>query len=521
MPGLQMAPYQQSDLPDPFVTYRRIDNIVCYPDRNNNNDIKFVVDRSKRGARVQAALSDATNLFAYIGTIKEPDGLWKPTKWMPLFKDALSEEEQQSVAKMLVRKQLPIDALLKVASPASFGKGGETVFDLEIRKAFEIPRSQLPNDLLDVLKISSIKEVEERMKPVLKKWTYHLYKIHMYGPGGKFEDHVDTLHQSNHVATVVLSLPSKHVGGILRIGHHGEVMEFDSSKGPTKDRYSRQRNLPYGAFFTDCTHSVQEVTSGWRVVVQYDVYEEAVTERTSEVEETDSDDEEVDIDTDEEVDIDTDEEVDIDTDDESDEDIDEESDEDEEYDETLERVVECLYRNRSVGTTHIHDKEQTELMQAVSQYMATIPSADGVAFFLRHRYSLPALNEVVLKGADRSIYDAFSKRGDLSISVKGVLVYYRNDDHTTNLQIKVVSMKDFFPDDVEEEKVDPSSTNSAVGPVHFIVDQDNSAERVNSANGEYTGNEIADDYNSYFAACMIIRSVDEERSSLESADKKE
>jgi hypothetical protein len=28
----------------------------------------------------------------------------------------------------------------------------------------------------------------------------------------------------------------------------------------------------------------------------------------------------------------------------------------------------------------IHDKELTELMQAVSQYMAKIPPADGVAF---------------------------------------------------------------------------------------------------------------------------------------------
>jgi hypothetical protein len=59
---------------------------------------------------------------------------------MPLSQDALTQEEQQAAAETLAKKELPIDALL-VASPASFGKDGETIFDLEVRKAFEIPRT--------------------------------------------------------------------------------------------------------------------------------------------------------------------------------------------------------------------------------------------------------------------------------------------------------------------------------------------------------------------------------------------
>jgi hypothetical protein len=471
---------QSDELPEPFLTHQHIEDLLSYPYKNSNNDIKFVVDESKTCARVQAALSDASNVFAHKGAIKEPNQLWEPSKWMPLFHGALSDEEQQAVTQALVRKELPIDALLKVATPASFGKDGETVFDSEVRKAFEIPRSRLPSDLLGVLHFSSIEGVEQTMKPVSKKWTYHLYKIHMYGPGGKFEDHADTLHKSNHVATVVLSLPSEHVGGILRVQHHGEEMEFDSSKGPIQDRYYAHANLRLGAFFTDCTHSVQEVVSGWRVVVQYDVYEESVKEEVVTTRRSPS---------------------------------------------PVRRVIECLDDNRTVGTTKIHDKEQTELIQALSQYMAKIPPADGVAFFLRHRYSLPALNEVVLKGADRTIYDAFSKRADWSVSVQGVLAYIETEDEAQiAVEVKAVSINDFVPPSDGNEEENPSTTDKSdgsstatggnrkrkqVGTVHLIVDKNNGAVRVHKTGG-HLGNEMSDDYTSYFAACMIIRPTVEE-----------
>jgi hypothetical protein len=512
---------------DPFLIYRLVDDIVTYP--CGNDDIQFVVDNSKRCARVQEALSDASNVFSYEGTIQEPRGLWEPNKWMPLFHGALSEEEQEKVSKSLEQKELPIDALLKVASPAPFGRDGKAIFDPEVRKAFEIPRSRLPSDLLKVLDLNSswrnMYETEVAMKPASKKWIYQLYKIHLYGPGGKFEDHVDTLHQNNHVATVVLSLPSEHVGGILRVRHHGETMEFDSAKGPIQDKYGSGRSLRYGAFFTDCTHSVQEVVSGWRVVVQYDVYEEV-------------DDAEI-----------------VNEDDKADN-VENQGD-DEEIDsanynhDTIELVVDCLEDCHTwVGTSKIHNKEQTPLIQAVLQYMTTIPPTHGVAFFLRHQYSLPALNEVVLKGADRVIFDAFSKRGDLSISIQGVLVYVETRYlEQVSVYVAAVSLEDFLPtvEDDEEEGNDenedekkgkdedddedndedndqrstdsPDSISAATGKdeaseksrvVHLIVDEKNGATRIHDCG--QTGNEPADGYTSYFVACMIIRPIEKENS---------
>ncbi len=49
------------------MTYRLVDDIASYP--CGNDDIKFVVDDFKRCARVKAALSDASNVFAYEGQL--------------------------------------------------------------------------------------------------------------------------------------------------------------------------------------------------------------------------------------------------------------------------------------------------------------------------------------------------------------------------------------------------------------------------------------------------------------------
>jgi hypothetical protein len=117
----------------------------------------------------------------------------------------------------------------------------------------------------------------------------------------------------------------------------------------------------------------------------------------------------------------------------------------------------------------------------------------------------------VLKGADRIIYDAISKRADLSISFTGVIVYFATDEEwPVSLDVKAVSKEDFprylddsenlaDPDDGKERKVDFPST------VHLVVDEDNGAVCVHETGG-MMGNEAADDYTSYYAACMIIKS---------------
>jgi hypothetical protein len=482
----QIASYLAA--PDPFLTHFLVEDMVASPNKSNNNDLLFEVDDYQRIKHVQVALSDASNVFAYEGPlIDQNNELWEPTNWMPLFHGVLmSEDEQQAVRESLEQKKLPIHALLKVATPAPSGRDGENIFDPDVCKVFEIPRGQLPSDLIKVLDLNirwCKRQIEDKMKPTAKKWRYHVHTIHMCGPGGKIDDHVDTLHKNNHVATVVLSLPAEHVGGVLRIRFHGEALEFDSAKGPKQ--YDDSRHLRYVAFFTDCAHSVQEIISGWRVVVQYDVYEEHGDDNQGDDEDHD--------------------------------------DYDDDYEVTVEEVWNCFQMNERVCSSKIHNKEQTELVQAVLQYMSRLPPTHGVAFFLRHRYSLSTLNEAVLKGVDRAIFDAFSKRGDLSVSIQGVLVYIETvDQEQVSVDVTAVSIKDFTPDasddDDDELSRDSPNDNDATGgnthlttaatspksTVHLIVDKNNDALHVNSF-----GEDLVSGYDTYFVGCMIIRSIED------------
>jgi hypothetical protein len=468
--------------------------------------------------RVTAALSDASIMFAYEGTMEEPDDLWEPTNWMPLFHNALSEEEQQAVTKSLKQHELPIDALLKVATSAPFDGDGEAVFDTKFCNAFEIPESQLPEALLEVLDFDSdsvwaMEQLKMAMKPSSKKWTSRLHSIKMYGPGVKFGDHVDALHQSNHVATVVLSLPAKHVGGILRIQHLGEAMEFNSAKRPKKDMYYGTTHFRYGAFLTHCSQAMKEVISGWRVVVQYDVYEDGGADHNQ--------DEDYNIE-------------------------DEESDRNEKY---KARLLDSHFGENkfSVGMSNILKNNQTELVQAVSQYMAKMPpTQQGVAFLLRHRYFLSALDEVrVLKGVDRMIYDAFSKREDLSISIRGLLVYVKNWDYNpVSYKVTSISMNDLLPklsasydvfdDELFDDDDNLPSTHRCMATeantekreiatsekctVRLIVDEKNGSMLVYSPDeclhgcdcwGEWvSGEDPPSGHNTYYVSCMIIRSLE-------------
>jgi len=61
--------------------------------------------------------------------------------------------------------------------------------------------------------------------------------------------------------TLVICLPSAHTGGMLRLAHHGKQQKFDTA----------QSNPSYAAWYLDVTHEVEEVTSGYRLVLTYNL----------------------------------------------------------------------------------------------------------------------------------------------------------------------------------------------------------------------------------------------------------
>jgi len=118
---------------------------------------------------------------------------------------------------------MSVSALVKMATPAPFGKGNATVFDTDVRKALEIPVSGFPDGLFPKQNapFKNIEEaIDQQMKPDGVKWSYKLYEMHIYEEGGFFLPHKDTLHADNHVATFVVGLPGiEYKGGELVVRH--------------------------------------------------------------------------------------------------------------------------------------------------------------------------------------------------------------------------------------------------------------------------------------------------------------
>ncbi|EPZ34970.1 hypothetical protein O9G_001700 [Rozella allomycis CSF55] len=176
------------------------------------------------------------------------------------------------------------DFLLENGSPAPFGKGKETVYDESVRLAKEIAAKDIEIDMkletkidndrflpFDEWEIETIKEEKcymdtlecdpallfsslaldlKAFAPPFKKLVPKLYKLHIYGQGGFFEEHVDTLHAPNHYGTLIVGISEEYAGGDLELFHD------------------------YIMFHTDVKHRVKPVTSGVRAVLQFDLYAE-------------------------------------------------------------------------------------------------------------------------------------------------------------------------------------------------------------------------------------------------------
>lgn len=119
------------------------------------------------------------------------------------------------VPKIIVKKkncgtilQPAVEALVKAASPAFFGKGEQTVFDESIRKGLEIKAEDLQIYGFRIPEINAL-------APRSYELTLCLYKMHIYQPGDHFEEHMNEQHAPNHIATLILCLPSAFEGGEL------------------------------------------------------------------------------------------------------------------------------------------------------------------------------------------------------------------------------------------------------------------------------------------------------------------
>jgi hypothetical protein len=152
--------------------------------------------------------------------------------------------------------------LIGLGMPARFGRGEETVTDLDVRDTWEIPKHLVQatwnepalQDILETVK-------EELGIPNGGVLTADLHSLLVYEPNQFFLAHQDSEKDDAMVGTLVVTLPSNYSGGDLMVGHNEEWKAYRGSKTV----------LSLAAFYADCQHEVLRVQSGYRITLTYNL----------------------------------------------------------------------------------------------------------------------------------------------------------------------------------------------------------------------------------------------------------
>lgn len=159
-------------------------------------------------------------------------------------------------------------AIIRCSKQAPFGRGDETVVDISVRRTWELDTSKfeirnpawveylsdLKSKAIDALGVSASPS-DIRAEP---------YKLLLYEKDAFFKAHRDTEKVPGMFGTLVVCLPSKHNGGEVHLSHSGEKKVFDTST-------TSEFDLSTLAWYSDVKHEIKAVTSGYRLVLTYNL----------------------------------------------------------------------------------------------------------------------------------------------------------------------------------------------------------------------------------------------------------
>ncbi|PBK99926.1 hypothetical protein ARMGADRAFT_985887, partial [Armillaria gallica] len=172
-----------------------------------------------------------------------------------------------------------LNTLAEACKPAPFGRDSEEVLDDTYRKALKLDTIFFATTLdlqmtkiLDQIRVDLMDgylSTEKRIRP-------ELYKLYIYGEGSFFKSYKDTPRSENMFGSLIIVFPTGHQGGGLALRSHGKEWVFDASSllaNSTAD----EPEIAYAAFYSDVDHEVFPVTSGSRVTLTYNLYQEQDT----------------------------------------------------------------------------------------------------------------------------------------------------------------------------------------------------------------------------------------------------
>ncbi|GAM24045.1 hypothetical protein SAMD00019534_072200 [Acytostelium subglobosum LB1] len=163
-------------------------------------------------------------------------------------------------------RQDQLQSMIERATRAPFGKGTETITDLNVRRVWQIQNTDIniTGIAFESFFTSITNSIKESMGLTNEVVTAELYKLLVYDKGSFFLPHRDSEKADNMFGTLVLSLPCPHRGGDLVVNHSGrdEVVSLENDSMST---------IKWTAFFADCQHEVKPVTEGNRVCLVYNL----------------------------------------------------------------------------------------------------------------------------------------------------------------------------------------------------------------------------------------------------------
>ncbi|MCC8399136.1 MAG: 2OG-Fe(II) oxygenase [Rickettsia endosymbiont of Platyusa sonomae] len=158
-----------------------------------------------------------------------------------------------------------IQKLINISSKAQFGLRDQTILDENIRNSYEIKADKLHITINEQSLTSMLSKMRDSLglseDSVL---TAHLHNMLIYQPGQFFDMHQDSEKLENMVASLVVVLPSPHIGGDLII-EHGKKKHIFSSENID------QSNAKCIGFYADCKHKVEKIKQGYRIALTYNL----------------------------------------------------------------------------------------------------------------------------------------------------------------------------------------------------------------------------------------------------------
>ncbi|GKT42519.1 uncharacterized protein ColSpa_02700 [Colletotrichum spaethianum] len=155
--------------------------------------------------------------------------------------------------------------LIKAAcKQAPFGKGDDTLVDTSVRNTWELEHSQF--ELLNPEWSAFLVKVGTGSAGGLGLMNISLkpHKLLLYEKGSFFKRHKDTEKEPGMVGTLVVCLPSEHLGGDVHLSFGSDERSF--STAPTS-----RFDLTALAWYSDVSHEVKELEAGYRLALTYNI----------------------------------------------------------------------------------------------------------------------------------------------------------------------------------------------------------------------------------------------------------